>query len=313
MEVFEVTSYTMQDKLMIAKNHLVKKQREMHGLNGKIFRISDDSIKYVIENYTREAGVRRLEQLIASICRKAAVYIGDGQKSVSVNRKIVKEMLGTEKFRPEKLEKESLTGVVNGLAWTSVGGEMLQVEAVLMDGNGKLELTGSLGDVMKESAKAAHSYLRSKADFYGIDTDLFKTKDIHIHVPAGAVPKDGPSAGVTIATALLSALTGRKVRFDVAMTGEISLTGRVMPIGGLKEKSMAAYKNSIKTVLIPYENESDLQDVDPVVLDNVEFITASVLDDVFGVAIVEETKKQVSNKHTNVKIESKTKSNSVAQ
>lgn len=315
MEVIELTSYTMQDKLMIAKNYLVKKQRQLHGLNGRSFRISDESLRFLIECYTREAGVRRLEQLIASLCRKAAVILNDGStRSVSVSIDMIKQMLGAEKFKNDFISKRDLVGVVNGLAWTSVGGEMLQVEAVVMDGSGKLELTGSLGDVMKESAKAAHSYLRSKADTYGIPSDLFKNKDIHIHVPAGAVPKDGPSAGVTISTALLSVLTGNKVKKNVAMTGEISLTGRVMAIGGLKEKSMAAYKNGIKTVIIPLENAADIDEVDDTVKESIEFVTVSTVDEVFENAVIfEEQKINTKITHTDVKIKSKHKSNAVAQ
>lgn len=315
MEVIELTSYTLQDKLMIAKDYLVKKQRQQHGLNGRSFRINDESIRFLIEAYTREAGVRRLEQLIASLCRKAAVMLNDGvSKSVNINVEMVKNMLGPEKFKNDFLSKNDLVGVVNGLAWTSVGGEMLQVEAVVMDGTGKLELTGSLGDVMKESAKAAHSYLRSKAENYGIPSEMFKNKDIHIHVPAGAVPKDGPSAGVTISTALLSVLTGSKVRKNVAMTGEISLTGRVMAIGGLKEKSMAAYKNGINKVIIPLDNAADIEEIDEAVKSNVEFITVSSLDEVFEAAVILEDKK-ISTKitHTDVKLNSKQKSNTVAQ
>ena len=315
MEVIELTSYTLQDKLMIAKDYLVKKQRQQHGLNGRSFRINDESIRFLIEAYTREAGVRRLEQLIASLCRKAAVMLNDGvSKSVNINVEMVKKMLGPEKFKNDFLSKNDLVGVVNGLAWTSVGGEMLQVEAVVMDGTGKLELTGSLGDVMKESAKAAHSYLRSKAENYGIPSEMFKNKDIHIHVPAGAVPKDGPSAGVTISTALLSVLTGSKVRKNVAMTGEISLTGRVMAIGGLKEKSMAAYKNGINKVIIPVDNAADIEEIDEAVKSNVEFITVSSLDEVFEAAVILEDKK-ISTKitHTDVKLNSKQKSNTVAQ
>lgn len=315
MEVIELTSYTLQDKLMIAKDYLVKKQRQQHGLNGRSFRINDESIRFLIEAYTREAGVRRLEQLIASLCRKAAVMLNDGvSKSVNINVEMVKKMLGPEKFKNDFLSKTDLVGVVNGLAWTSVGGEMLQVEAVVMDGTGKLELTGSLGDVMKESAKAAHSYLRSKAENYGISSEMFKNKDIHIHVPAGAVPKDGPSAGVTISTALLSVLTGSKVRKNVAMTGEISLTGRVMAIGGLKEKSMAAYKNGINKVIIPVDNAADIEEIDEAVKSNVEFITVSSLDEVFEAAVILGDKKiSTKIKHTDVKINSKQKSNTVAQ
>ena len=266
--------------------------------------MSDTTLRFLIDNYTREAGVRRLEQLIAALCRKTAVRVASGEKrSASLTASDVKEMLGPEKFRPDDASKTDLVGVVNGLAWTSVGGELLQVEAVVMDGNGKLELTGSLGDVMKESAKAALSYIRSVASSYGIDSEAFKTKDIHIHVPQGAVPKDGPSAGVTISTALLSALTGVSVKHDVAMTGEISLTGRVMPIGGLKEKSMAAFKSGINTVLIPAENESDLWEVDPAVRERINFIPVKKLSEVFSLALTAGFVKVNSKKSASVKIE----------
>ncbi|MCM1363827.1 MAG: endopeptidase La [Faecalibacterium sp.] len=313
MEVIDLTSYTLEDKLMIAKKHFVKKQRVMHGLNGNNIRFSDDSLKFLIDGYTREAGVRRLEQLIASICRKSAVMISDGEtEKISVNRAVIQKMLGPVKFKSDEVSKKDLIGVVNGLAWTSVGGEMLQVETVVMDGNGKLELTGSLGDVMKESAKAAHSFIRSVADKYDIDKDVFKNKDIHIHVPQGAVPKDGPSAGVTISTALLSALTGRPVKQSVAMTGEISLTGRVMPIGGLKEKSMAAFKSGIRTVIIPKDNESDLWEVDEAVKSNVEFIAVTRLEDVFALALHDaDEKKSINKRRTHVKIETKNQSGEV--
>lgn len=298
MEVIELSSYTSQEKFVIAKDHLVKKQREMHGLTGANLRFTDGALRLLIDGYTREAGVRRLEQLIGTVCRKSAVMLQDGEtKRVSVNNELLEKMLGPVKFKPDTLSKTDLVGVVNGLAWTSVGGELLEVEAVVMDGSGKLELTGSLGDVMKESAKAAHSYIRSVADKWGIDKEVFKTKDIHIHVPQGAVPKDGPSAGVTIATALLSALTGKKVKKSVAMTGEISLTGRVMPIGGLREKTMAAYKNKIKQVIIPVENESDLYEVEPIVKENVEFILAEKLDDVFSAALIGEDTKKLNLQH----------------
>ena len=307
MEVIELPSYTAQEKLIIAKHYLVKKEREMHGLNGVTIRFSDASLKFLIEGYTREAGVRRLEQLIASICRKSAVMLSKGEaKRVSVTPELIEKMLGPVKFKPDEALKNDLVGVVNGLAWTSVGGELLQVEAVVMDGSGKLELTGSLGDVMKESAKAAHSYIRSAVSSLGIDSNIFKTKDIHIHVPQGAVPKDGPSAGVTIATAILSALTGKAVRHSVAMTGEISLTGRVMPIGGLREKAMAAYKNNIKQVVIPKDNESDLFEVDPIIKENVEFICAEKLDDVFSVALCVEKTQKIDLKHApSFKVEQK--------
>ncbi len=298
MEVIELSSYTSQEKFVIAKDHLFKKQREMHGLTGANLRFTDGALRLLIDGYTREAGVRRLEQLIGTVCRKSAVMLQNGEtKRVSVNNELLEKMLGPVKFKPDTLSKTDLVGVVNGLAWTSVGGELLEVEAVVMDGSGKLELTGSLGDVMKESAKAAHSYIRSVAEKWGIDKEVFKTKDIHIHVPQGAVPKDGPSAGVTIATALLSALTGKKVKKSVAMTGEISLTGRVMPIGGLREKTMAAYKNKIKQVIIPADNESDLYEVEPVVKENVEFILAEKLDDVFSEALIGEDTKKLNLQH----------------
>ncbi len=316
MEVIELSSYTAQEKLVIAKNHLVKKQREMHGLNGTTIRFSDSALRFLIDCYTREAGVRRLEQLIGAICRKSAVMLSSGKiKRISVSPGLIEEMLGPVKFKNDEALKTDMVGVVNGIAWTSVGGELLQVEAVVMDGSGKLELTGSLGDVMKESAKAAHSYIRSVASSFGIESDVFKTKDIHIHVPQGAVPKDGPSAGVTISTALLSALTGRAVRHSVAMTGEISLTGRVMPIGGLREKAMAAYKNKIKLVVIPKENESDLFDVDPIVKENVEFVCAEKLDDVFAAALCDEKTQKIDLKHnTSFKVEhKKSKSDNIAQ
>lgn len=314
MEVIDLTSYTLEDKLMIAKRHLVKKQRNIHGLNGNNIRFSDDALRFLIDGYTREAGVRRLEQLIAAICRKTAVIISDGEANkVSVNREIIQEMLGPVKFKLESILKNDLVGVVNGLAWTSVGGEMLQVEAVVMNGTGKLELTGSLGDVMKESAKAAYSFIRSKADEYNIDMDFFKNKDIHIHVPQGAVPKDGPSAGVTISTALLSALSQRLVKQNIAMTGEISLTGRVMPIGGLKEKSMAAFKSGITTVIIPKDNESDLWEVDKTVKENIEFIPVTRLDEVFALALHDQSNISTQKKRTRIKIETQKSSEVVTQ
>ena len=297
MEIIELTSYTPEEKFMIAKNHLIKKQIKMHGLNGRSIRWNDDAIRFLIDSYTREAGVRRLEQAIGSVCRKSVVILANDEvKRVNVTKTLIKEMLGPEKYKKESILADDEIGVVNGLAWTSVGGEMLQVEAVTMKGDGKLELTGSLGDVMKESAKAAYSYLRSLSEKYGIDDEMFTKKNIHIHVPQGAVPKDGPSAGVTISTALLSVLTGKKVRQSVAMTGEISLTGRVLPIGGLKEKAMAAYKAGVKKVIIPEDNKPDLYDVDETVKNAIEFITVSKLEEVFKIAVydaVESTEAKV--------------------
>lgn len=286
MEVIELTSYTPEEKFKIAKNHLVKKQVKAHGLDGRKLRFDDNAIRCVIEDYTREAGVRRLEQKIAALCRKCAVKLNEEKAGrITVTVKLIRELLGPAKYRNDSLLRDDTVGVVNGLAWTSVGGELLQIEAVTMDGDGKLELTGSLGDVMKESAKAAYSYLRSKADKYGINPEKFTKKNIHIHVPQGAVPKDGPSAGIAISTALLSVLTGRKIDRKVAMTGEVTLTGRVLPIGGLKEKSMAAYKAGIEKVIIPEENYSDLWEIDTVVKENLEFIPVERLDQVFSVAV----------------------------
>lgn len=296
MEIIELTSYTPEEKFMIAKNHLVKKQTNMHALSGRNLRWNDDAIRFIIESYTREAGVRRLEQTIGAICRKSVVKLADSDiKRITVTKSLVTDFLGPEKFKKEEILSDDTIGVVNGLAWTSVGGELLQVEAVTMKGDGKLELTGSLGDVMKESAKAAYSFIRSKADVYGIEDDMFTKKNIHIHVPQGAVPKDGPSAGVTIATVLLSVLSGKKVRQNVAMTGEISLTGRVLPIGGLKEKSMAAYKAGVKTVVIPKDNKPDLYDIDEVVKNSVEFIPVLNLDEVFEIAVYDSIESVETN------------------
>lgn len=281
MEVMELSSYTQDEKFHIAKKYLIPKQKKRHGITANMLRITDDAINVIIDNYTRESGVRKLENKIAEIMRKTAVMFEDTQSKVIVSGKNIEALLGAKKFKNDIISKENEIGVVNGLAWTAVGGTMLEVEAAILDGSGKIELTGSLGDVMKESAKAAISYIRSCADKYNIDSTFYKTKDIHIHVPEGAVPKDGPSAGVTISTALLSALTSRKALSCVAMTGEISLRGRVMPIGGLREKTMAAYRNGIKRVVIPYDNLSDLDEVLQVVKDNIEFVPVKNLVEVF--------------------------------
>ena len=286
MEVIELVSYTQQEKEIIARRHLIPKQIKLHGLTGNNIRFTDEAVGKMITAYTSEAGVRRLEQVIASVCRKSAVLIEKGEaKRVTVTNETLKKFLGPGKYKKEELLSEDTVGVVNGLAWTRVGGELLQVETVTMEGDGKIEITGSLGDVMKESARAAYSYLRSKKDKYGIPLEAFTKKNIHIHVPQGAVPKDGPSAGVTISTALLSALTGKPVDRTVAMTGEVTLTGRVLPIGGLREKSMAAYKSGIRKVIIPRDNFVDLWEIDAVVKENVEFIAVSRLDEVFEIAI----------------------------
>ena len=297
MEVIELPSYTHEEKFNIAKKHLVPKQTKLHGLDSKTFKINDKALRDVIDGYTREAGVRRLEQQIAALCRKGAAALVSGEeKTVSIKVTSIEKLLGPKKYIPETIDEESAVGVVNGLAWTAVGGEMLQVEVAVLDGTGKVELTGSLGDVMKESALAAISFIRSRVEKYGINPNFYKEKDIHIHVPEGAVPKDGPSAGVTMATALLSALTDTPVDSYTAMTGEISLRGRVMPIGGLREKTMAAYRMGIRKVIIPKKNMPDLAEVDPKVKEAITFVSAVSLDDVFENALVKknEDKKAVS-------------------
>jgi len=289
MEVIELSSYTRREKLSIARNHLLPKQSKRHGLDGRKFRMTDDAIYEIIDCYTREAGVRNLERTIAELCRKAAKKIVESEgtvKRVSIDKNDIASYLGGRKILPELSAKDDLVGVVNGLAYTEVGGDMLKVEVAVLEGTGKLELTGSLGDVMKESAKAALTYIRSIAARYGIPSDFYKTKDIHIHVPEGAVPKDGPSAGVTMTTALCSALSGIPVRHDVAMTGEVTLTGRVLAIGGLREKTMAAYAAGIKTVLIPADNEVNLEEVDEEVRANIKFITCRTADEVLSHALV---------------------------
>lgn len=286
MEIIELPSYTAEEKLMIAKKHLIKKQMKTYALSGNEVRFSDKAIRFLIDGYTREAGVRRLEQVIASLLRKCVVKLyEDDTKRINMTPELIKELLGPEKFMPELIEKEDLIGVVNGLAYTSVGGTITQIEVLTVPGTGKIELTGSLGDVMKESAKTALTYVHSVAEEYGIDVDAFTKKDIHIHAPEGAVPKDGPSAGVTMATAILSAMGKIKVDRFVTMTGEISLTGRVMKIGGLREKSMAAYKSGAKKVIIPSDNLSDLWEIDQKVKDSLEFIPVSNVKEVFAIAL----------------------------
>ena len=288
MEVIELSSYTREEKFQIAKKHLVAKQLEKHGLTAKDLSFTQGALYGLIDYYTREAGVRNLERSIGSLCRKVAkqkVEEGDAFDKVRLAEKDLERFLGPKKDSVPKLPEKNPVGLVTGLAWTSVGGETLEIEAAVMPGTGKVEITGNLGDVMTESAKLAVSYVRTIADRYGIDPDFYKTKDLHIHAPEGAVPKDGPSAGVTITTALVSALSGIPVRRDVAMTGEISLRGRVMPIGGLKEKSIAAYRSGIQTVIIPAENEPDLAQFDAVVRDHLHFCPVKTLDEVLELAL----------------------------
>ena len=287
MEVIELGSYTDEEKLMIAKNHLIAKQLDKHGLKKTQLRITEDAIREIITCYTRESGVRNLERSIGEICRKAAMKLleQENPKRITVNGNNLEEFLGVRKFLPDCLPPSDQVGLVTGLAWTSVGGETLEVEVNVMDGSGKLELTGNLGDVMKESAHAALSYIRANVQKLGIAPDFYKTKDIHVHFPEGAVPKDGPSAGVTVCTAMVSALTGISVRRDVAMTGEISLRGRVMRIGGLKEKTMAALRHGIHTVIIPRDNQRDLMEIDQTVRRQLNFITAETVDTVLDAAL----------------------------
>ncbi len=286
MEIIELGSYTAEEKFNIAKKHLIPKQIKRHGLKASQLKITDKALRTVIDGYTREAGVRALEQQIAAICRKSAVRIIGGESDkITVKPENLESILGSRKFKDDDFKRESEVGVANGLAWTSVGGEMLEIESAVLGGTGKLELTGSLGDVMRESAKTAVSYIRSKADDLNISSDFYKQKDIHIHVPEGSTPKDGPSAGVTIATSLVSALTGKKVKNDVAMTGEITLRGRVLPIGGLKEKSMAAYRAGMKTVIIPYGNVPDLDEVDSKVKSSLRFMPVKTVDQVWKEAV----------------------------
>ena len=292
MEVIELRSYSRHEKLAIAKDHLIPKQRARHGLTTKQLRINDSAVTELIDFYTAEAGVRSLERQIAALCRKAAKRIVEAERSgeelgcISIKAKNIAEYLGPRKLLPETIRDNDDIGEVNGLAYTEVGGDLLHIEAVAVPGTGKLELTGSLGDVMKESAQAAITYIRAHASELSVEPDFYKKKDIHIHVPEGAVPKDGPSAGVTIATALASELSGRAVRRDVAMTGEITLHGKVLPIGGLREKAMAAYKTGVKTVLIPRSNLRDLEEIDPVVREKLNFIPCSRVSEVFGEALI---------------------------
>lgn len=296
MEVIELSSYTREEKFNIARKHLVAKQIKRNGLSTKSIKITDGAIYSIIDYYTREAGVRKLERAIASLCRKAAKRIVDGsQTKVVITDANIAEFLGARKFRPDDILKKNEVGVATGLAWTSVGGEIMMIEVNVVKGSGKIQLTGSLGDVMKESANIAVSYIRSKADKLKIDEDFYKERDIHIHAPEGAVPKDGPSAGVTMVTALVSALTGTPVKREVAMTGEITLRGRVLPIGGLKEKTMAAYRSGVKTVIIPEDNRADLEEIDETVRESLNFVFAEDIDTVLKTALLYCTEQENSD------------------
>ena len=287
MDIIHIDSYTREEKFHIAKLHLITKQLKRHGLSGHQLRFTDEAIYEIIDSYTREAGVRTLERCISRIMNKTAVKIVAKEiKSLKITADILEEFLGSKKYKNDNMNKTDEVGLATGLAWTSVGGETLPIEVAVMSGSGKIELTGSLGDVMKESAQAAFTCVRTMASDLNIDGEFYKNKDIHIHVPEGAVPKDGPSAGITMATAITSALTGVPVKRDVAMTGEITIRGRVLPIGGLKEKTMAAYRFGIKTIIIPEDNRSDLDDVDDVVKNSVNFIFADNIRTVLDTALV---------------------------
>lgn len=313
MEVIELNSYTALEKFYIAKKHLLKKEMIKHSLTSKEFKISDDAINILIENYTREAGVRTLEKQIATLCRKATVSLESGAKSFKVTDKNIEEYLGKKKFSDDLVSKEDQVGTVNGLAWTSVGGTMLPIEVSVLNGTGKIELTGNLGDVMKESAKTAVSYIRSKASEYGIDEDFYKNKDIHIHAPEAAVPKDGPSAGLAITTAIVSELTGIAIKSNVAMTGEISLKGKALAIGGLKEKSMAAYKAGCDTVIIPQDNKKDLDEISDEVKQVIDFISVKNFDEVLPIALVSRPIKKKEVKENIIVTDKTSKTNVVTQ
>lgn len=297
MEIIYLSGYTTEEKLGIAKNYLIPKQLEEHGLNNKVLKITDQGLYTIISQYTREAGVRNLEREIANLCRKVAKKIAEGkEKQFIINAHNVNKYLGVPKYLPEEEMEKDEIGVATGLAWTETGGDIIYVEATIMKGKGNLTLTGQLGDVMKESAQAALSYVRSKAKSLGIKEDIFSKIDIHIHVPAGAIPKDGPSAGITMATAIASALTGKPVNKNIAMTGEVTLRGRILPIGGLKEKTLAAKRMGIKKVIIPKRNKKDLEDIPKYIKKDMDFVLAETMDDVLKVAL--KSNKILEKKHT---------------
>jgi ATP-dependent Lon protease len=286
MEIIELPSYTDEEKLQIAKKHLLPREQKRHSLSRAQLKVTDGALREIITGYTKESGARVLERQLAALCRKAAMALVDESvKAVHVTEKNVEQYLGVRRFLPEKLSDEELVGVVNGLAWTSVGGELLEVEVNVVPGSGKIELTGNLGDVMKESAYAALSYIRSRSTKLGIEPNFYKDKDIHVHFPEGAVPKDGPSAGIAITTAIVSALTDTPVRRGIAMTGEVTLRGRVLPIGGLREKTMAAMRNGITTVIIPAANQKDLEEIDQTVRAALRFIPVEQADQVLAAAL----------------------------
>jgi ATP-dependent Lon protease len=289
MEIIEVSGYTTEEKFEIGKRHLVPKLLKEHNVSNEQILISDSSLNIIVQNYTRESGVRSLERKIASLIRKAITeMVEEDKEKITVNSNMIKKYLGPVLFSYDDLTAEDKIGVVTGLAWTGYGGDTLPVEVSVMDGDGKLQLTGQLGDVMKESAKAGYSYIRANAKKYGIDEQFHKNKDIHIHIPEGAIPKDGPSAGVTMVTAMISALNNKKVHHKVAMTGEITLTGRVLPIGGLKEKSLAAYRMGIKNIIIPKDNKKDLEKIPKSIKSKIKFIPVEKVEEVLENALIGE-------------------------
>lgn len=314
MDVVELPSYTHEEKFTIAKEHLIPKQIRKNGLTRTQLRITDDALHEVIDGYTREAGVRTLERQIAKLCRRAAMAVEEGQKSLRVTPANLKELLGTRRFKEDLYSMSDEVGVANGLAWTSVGGVIMPMEIAVLDGKGELKLTGSLGDVMKESALTAVSVIRARWEELGIDRDFYKNKDIHIHAPEGAVPKDGPSAGVTMVTALVSALKGIPVRSDIAMTGEITLRGRVFPIGGLREKSMAAYRAGIRDVIIPADNVPDLDEIDGAVKAQVRFHPVNKIEQVLRLALrVPQEENQTQGQEPPVRRKARPAGNAIAQ
>ncbi|HET6982122.1 MAG TPA: endopeptidase La, partial [Myxococcaceae bacterium] len=297
MEVIRIAGYTEAEKLSIARRYLIPKEKEANGLADVDVKLSREAIRTIIHRYTRESGVRSLEREIASVFRKVARdVLKNGKRPVQVDRKMTMKYLGVPRYRFGEAEQEDQVGIVTGLAWTEMGGELLTTEATVMPGKGKLIITGKLGEVMQESAQAAMSYVRSRADRFGIDRRFAETSDIHIHLPEGAIPKDGPSAGVTMATALVSALAKIPVRRDVAMTGEITLRGRVLPIGGLKEKTLAAHRAGMKTVLIPKQNRKDLRDIPKKIRDQLRIVPVEYVDDVLREALLLEKPEEFFRK-----------------
>ena len=286
MEVVQLSSYTEDEKVKIAELHLLPKERQNNGLTAKTLSITEDALRMIIRGYTREAGVRNLERKIAAVCRKTALRIVNGEaKSAKVTAKNLHKYLGKVIYLEDDVSLEAAAGICTGLAWTRVGGELLKVEVVACKGKGHLALTGQLGDVMKESAQAGYTYIRSRADELGLAKDFYETTDIHIHLPEGAIPKDGPSAGITMATAMISALTGRKVKKNLAMTGEITLSGRVLPVGGIKEKFLAAHRYGVKTIIMPAKNEQDLEELPANVRAKMHFIPVKHMDEVLKIAL----------------------------